>query len=187
MKYLFMPVLFLLVAGTTSAQAMTIQKAEITHNGGRYYIYFDVIIEADKATVSKYMDDYMAWPQWSSVVQKVTVLEKIDDRSSLLELELNSCLFIFCRTLSKTEKVTRISDGHLVTLTTRGNADFRYAREIWKASAEGDRTRLVYDAVMEPDIFVLPFMRNWVISSRIRKELKRSIEQLEQLAHSVAP
>lgn len=185
MKILIMPVL-LLLATTASVQAMTIQQADVRYSNGRYNIYFDVIIEADKGTVAKYMDDYTAWPQWSSVVTKVAVLEKTDERHSLLALELNSCLFIFCRTLKKTEKVTRIASGHLVTLTTRDNRDFRYAREIWKASAKGRRTQLVYDAVMEPG-FSVPLFRNWIISSRIRKELKSSIEQLEKIARTPEP
>ncbi len=173
----------LLLAVSAGTQAMTIQQADVSHSNGRYYIYFNVLIDADYKTVSRYMDDYSAWTQWSSVVQKVTLLHKVDGRSSLLQLQLNSCLFIFCRTLNKTEKVTRIASGHLITLTTKDNPDFRYAREIWKATAEAQQTRLVYDAVMEPG-FTIPLFRNWIISSRIRKEFKRSIAQLEKIARS---
>jgi len=169
-----------------SAQAMTVKHTDIRHQNGRYYVHFNVLINADKHTVSTLMDDYNSWPQWSSVVNKVTILKQTDARTSLVKLKLNSCLLFFCKSLKKLQTVTRIAPGHLVTITTKGNKDFRYAREVWHASAEGGNTRLVYDAVMEPDFFVPPLMGRWLISSRIRKALQQSIAKLEQMAHHPA-
>jgi hypothetical protein len=168
------------------AQAMTVKHADIRHQNGRYYVQFNVLINADKDTVSTLMDDYNSWPQWSSVVRKVIILKQTDTRTSLLKLKLNSCLLFFCKSLDKQQTVTRVAAGHLVTLTTKNNTDFRYAREVWHASAEGNHTRLLYDAVMEPDFFVPPLMGRWIISSRIRQALQQSIAKLEQMAHDSA-
>lgn len=171
---------------TGNTYAMTVKHADIRHQNGRYYVQFNVLIEADKKTVASLMDDYSTWPQWSSVVKKVTVIKQTDARTTLMKLRLNSCLLFFCKSLNKHQTVTRVASGHLVTLTTENNNDFHYAREVWHASAEGDNTRLVYDAVMEPDFFVPPLMGRWIISSRIRKALQQSIAKLEQIAHHPA-
>lgn len=172
---------------SSSTYAMTVKHTDIRHQNGRYYIQFNVLIEADKNTVASLMDDYSRWPEWSSVVSKVAILKQTDGRTSLVKLKLNSCLLFICKSLKKLQTVTRVAPGHLVTLTTKDNKDFKYAREVWHASAVGPRTRLVYDAVMEPDFFVPPLMGRWLISSRIRKALQQSIAKLEQMAHHSAP
>lgn len=183
MRGLFM-IITLCCIGST--HAMTVKHTDIRYQDGRYYVQFNVLINADKHTVAGLMDDYSRWPQWSSVVKKVTVIKQTDARTTLVKLKLNSCLLFFCKSLKKLQTVTRVAPGHLITLTTKDNKDFHYAREVWYASAEGGDTRLIYDAVMEPDFFVPPLVGRWLISSRIRKALQQSIVKLEQLAHHPA-
>lgn len=192
-----LPACLLLLLVCNPALATETHSTSVTHASGRYTVHFDVLINADTNVVRHLMMDIHSWPRWSELVTGVKVLERQASNRFLVAVDFYSCAFVFCRSLKRIETVTIDEAGNIIAEATPrtggsteddepANHDFRYAREHWQVSPEGAKTRVRYDAVLEPDFFIPPLIGPAIMKSTIRRELLDSVRSLEHLAGSAA-
>ena len=185
----------LLLLGSAAVLATEVQSTSVQHQAGRYTVHFEVLIDADTQVVRHLMMDIHSWPRWSGLVTGVKVLERQSHNRFLVKVDFHSCAFVFCRDLTRIETVTIDEQGNIRTaaipLTDDDNDendhDFRYAEEQWQVIEAKGKTRVRYDAVLEPDIFIPPLIGPAIMKSTIRRELLGSLRSLERIASRADP
>ena len=162
--------------------AKTILYTLVSYHEGRYRVVFDVIIDAQHQRVREIMADYEGWPRFSSVIEEVRRITVNDNGSETVRMSLHLCLWLYCKNLVKTGELVVRGNGDIVVTGLPAQSDFRYASERWRTLAVEDKTRVKYQAELEPDFFVPPLIGPLYLKSRIRRELDATTLRLEQLA-----
>ena len=172
----------LLLSFLHSGWAAEVRAVTVSEEHGRYTATFDAVIDAPIDEALRLMLTPGLWPQLSSIIIDAKVLENDDNGLRKVSVTFYDCIFIFCKTIHKTEDVTIKADGHIESQAIPEQSDFSYAHEDWHVFAEGDRTHIRYKTEMVPDFFVPPLIGPYVIKSHMRSQLIHIAENLEKLA-----
>lgn len=172
----------LLLTALPPGWAAEVRSVSVSEKDNHYIADFDAVIDAPIGEALRLMLTPGVWPQLSPLIIDAKVLEKGDNGPRKVSVTFYDCIFIFCKTVHKTEDVTIGTDGHIESEAIPGQSDFRYAHEDWHIFAEGDRTRVRYKSEMVPDFFVPPLIGPYFIKSHMRSQLIHIAENLEKLA-----
>ena len=90
---------------------------------------------------------------------------------------------MLCRKVRKVSTVSINAYGAIVYTTVPAQSDFKRGREQVIIMAQSPRrTRVTYNAALEPDFFVPPLIGTWLIKRHVRQNLEESMERVEELA-----
>ncbi len=169
------------------ARAFDIEVLEVTAQGKRFDISFDVVIDADTQRAREYLHDHEQWPRLSDNVSESTLLETFADGRRRIRLVFRTCILVFCKTIRQVKDVTSNSEGVLVTENVAGLSDFAAGHEIWRILVHGTRTRVRYSGTLEPAFRVPPVIGPWIVKRKLRQRLVATARRLEQLAAAATP
>ena len=170
-----------LLAWTPVLPAAQIVSTAVTHEGRRYRVDFDVLLDAPAARLWPQLIDYEQLARLSERVVEIRVLSARHEPLRVF-IALRPCVLIFCRTIRRTVDVRPIEHGHILSLADPQRGDFRYSLERWQLAPQGRRTRLRYQGEVEPRFFVPPLIGPWLIKRVVREELETTARKLEALA-----
>ena len=90
-----------------------------------------------------------------------------------------------CAYLSRAGRnVYQSASCDLLAIIVPGQSDFKYGTTIWKITARGRRTLLVYEASMQPDFFIPPMIGRYLVQKKLKDELLVSFSRIECCASS---
>ena len=158
-----------------------VQSVTVSEKDGRYTASFDAVIDAPLDKSRRLMLTPGRWPQLSPIIVDAKTLEKSGDMPSKVSITFYDCIFIFCKTIHKTEDITILADGRIESLAIPEQSDFSYAREDWHIFAEDGRTHIHYKTEMVPTFFVPPLIGPYFIKSHLRAHLIHIANNLEML------
>ena len=164
-----------------AASGANFERAEVTHETGRYQLRFVVDLSAATAAVRALLTDYDHLDRLSAHIVESRRLTA-GDGGARVRIVLEACVFVFCKTVRRVMAVETRANGDILTLADPAESDFRHAREIWQVNPQDRGTRLVYEAEFEPSFFVPPLIGPWLIKSRLRGALEEIATRLEDLA-----
>lgn len=173
----------LTVSFAASAFAYEIEALDVTHNDGHYTVNFSVRLAAPPDKVRALSTDYANLAQLSDLVAESRVLA-ISGNTTRLKLVLRACVLFFCKSVSRVEDVVAEANGDITTRALPEQSDFRLATERWRILPEGNGTRFIYRAEVEPDFFVPPIIGPFVMRRVMERELRESAVRFEQLIGS---
>lgn len=163
-----------------AALGASFERAEVTHEAGRYRLRFVVDLAAATPAVRALLTDYDHLDRLSAHIiesQRLTA-----GGGSRVRIVLEACVLVFCKTVRRVMAVETRANGDILTLADPAHSDFHHAREIWQVNPSDRGTRLVYEAEFEPSFFVPPLIGPWLIKSRLRGALEEIATRLEDLA-----
>ncbi len=162
--------------------AADIRRLETTHDGDRYRLAFEVVLDAERDRVWNIMTDYDRLPRVSKVIVESRVLEQHGDNRHRVGVTFRACVLIFCKTMKKVVDIQARPRDDIVVTGDPALSDFRYSVEHWQVSVEGSNTRLLYTAEMIPDFFIPPLIGPWVVKHFLQNEIKTTAITVEALA-----
>lgn len=164
-----------------AASGANFERAEVTHETGRYHLQFVVDLAAATPAVRALLTDYDHLDRLSTNIIESRRLAAGDDQSRV-RIVLEACVFVFCKTVRRVMAVETRTNGDILTLADPTESDFRHAREFWQVNPHGRGTRLTYEAEFEPSFFIPPLIGPWLIKSRLRGAIEEIATRLEDLA-----
>lgn len=164
------------------AAPATILRTEATHDGDRYKLTFEVVLNAERDKVWSIMTDYNRLTRVSKVIVESRILKKEDENRHRVGVTLHACVLIFCKTMKKVVDIQAWPQNDIIVIGDPALSDFSYSVERWRVVAEGAKTRLYYSAEMVPDFFIPPLIGPWLMKSFLQKEIKATAIQVEALA-----
>lgn len=174
----------LLLASTVAApvRAADIRILEVDDHQGRYTVMYEALLDAPREIIYAAIVNPARWPQLSRIVTAAEILGELPDGRRTISVTFHDCILIFCQTVHKNEALHTSADGDIDTLAIPEQSDFSYAREHWRVSAEGRRTRIQYQAEMTPSFYVPPMIGAYILKAKIRSLLLHITANLEALA-----
>ena len=170
------------IAAADFAEAANVVETRVSHDDGRYLVKFTVRIDADKASVLRHLTDYAHYTRLSDSITESRIVRTYSPTRVRIAVRLDSCMLIFCKVLNIVREVETLDNGDIVTVADPAESDFSEARERWRISEDTGATRLTYYAELVPSFYVPPLIGPWLLKSRIRRELRTTVERLERLA-----
>ena len=172
----------LLAAALRPAWGADVQTVNVSEKDGRYTMSFDAVIDVPVDEALRLMLTPGLWPQLSPIIIDAKVLAKDDSGPRKVRVTFYACVFIFCKTIHKTEDITIGTNGHIESLAVPEQSDFSYAHEDWHFLDQHGRTHIHYETEMVPSFFVPPLIGPYIIKSRMEYQLIHTADNLEKLA-----
>ncbi|MHB1951300.1 MAG: SRPBCC family protein [Acidiferrobacteraceae bacterium] len=153
---------------------------QVTDHDGYYDLRFQVVVPAPVERVRALVTDYAHLQRLVPDIVRSTLLPA---RHGLkLRVVFRACVWIFCKTVTKTEWVNSAPGGVITTRAIPSQSDFRYAVERWRIARAGDGTLISYRGVAAPKFHVPPVIGPWLIRTVMERELSRSVARLRRLS-----
>ncbi|MDX1489219.1 MAG: hypothetical protein R3268_13500 [Acidiferrobacterales bacterium] len=164
------------------AMALDIRDLEITHEGDRYRVHFDVVVPVLSARAQALLGDYHQWPNLSDTMTESRLLQTYPDGRQRVRVVFHSCVLLFCKDVSQTKELDNRQDGEIRAVVVPAQSDFRYGWEHWQIRPAKDLTRIQYRAEFVPAFALPPVIGPWILKTKLRQQLILTVERLELLA-----
>lgn len=164
------------------ARGAEVAALEVAHAQGRYTVHFDVRLAAPRARLERYLTDYGKYDEYFESITESKVLTGSPGGLQRIRLRAYGCILFFCRTVTMVKDIAEQEPGEILAHIDPAVSDFEEATEHWRILADGNQTRLQYDAELVPEFFVPPLIGPWLLKNNIRASLLSGAEKLEALA-----
>ena len=172
---------------SASVAAVEVRSVEVRAERGRYIVHGESLVAAPRAFVFSVLADYDHFDRLAGGITETRWLPAADDGPPLAYTRIETCVWFFCRRLEKVERVRLLPPDRVVTEVLPERSDFRYSVAAWTLLEAGEQTRVIYDAVFEPDFWVPPLIGPWAIKRKLRLSAEQMGGVIEQLQHTAPP
>jgi hypothetical protein len=159
-----------------------LNHAEVTEDNGIFQLQFTTIIDAPAEYVKQVLTDFSHIYRLNPSIIESEVLPSKQSDETKIRTKVLACAPVFCREVERVEIVRTLASGDLQADIIPELSEFRSGQAIWKITDMDDKSKLVYEATLEPDFYVPPVVGIPVISSSLKKELINTFERLERIA-----
>ena len=163
------------------AHALSPVTLDVSIVAGIYRVKFDALLDAPVEDVARVLTDYVGYVSLDPQIRSSEVVGTAPDGVPLVKTRVRACAGFFCRDVQRVERVT-FEDGVLVARALPERSDLRssVARTEWRA--EGDRTRVIYEAEFTPDFWVPTVISRNYAGRLLRKSVLELFENVEERA-----
>ena len=169
-----------------AVQGATIRTVEVERDGPRYTLVSDTYLAAPQSAVFRVLTDYDQFERISSAFEESHYLEPDSDGTPLVYTRVEGCVWFFCKSLERVERLEFEPPGYIVTTALPDRSDFRYSRSEWELEPEGEGgTRVIYRLEMEPDFWVPPLLGPLIIKRRLVNGGEDAVQRIEVLAQQL--
>jgi hypothetical protein len=92
------------------------------------------------------------------------------------------CIALFCIEIDRVEDVRELGHDTLQVSTIPTPGSFTSGHAEWKILGIEGRTRVIYQAQMEPDFYIPPLIGRYLVKQKLRKSILASLAKIECIA-----
>ena len=179
---------FLLVAVSvcyvSASLPATLRTVDVSRQQDRYRVVADTHLAASPAAVYKVLLDFDddRYQRISEIYKESSYLPPDSDGTPLVYTRVEGCLLLYCRSMSRVERLEVVTPQFIRSRTIPERSDFKYSLSEWTFAAEGEGTRVTYLMEMEPSFWLPPFVGPWFLKRTLLRGAPAAIDQIELLA-----
>ena len=167
--------------GCAPAWALEVVGNRAGRDGEAFTFRLEVLIDAPRQPLVAVLTDFDRIHELHRRMVTSRDLGEVAPGVVEVYTELEGCVAFFCRTLHRTERVRSTPDG-LLAQDVLGRGDFEFGQTRWSFSAEGERTRLVYETTVRPGFWVPPLLGPTMLAKITRRTTIEMLEAAERKA-----
>ena len=172
----------LILVQPLSLFAYELNHAVVTEDKGIFHLQFTTIIDAPAEYVRQVLTDFTHIYRLNPSVIESEVLPSQQSDETEVRTKVLACAAIFCREVERVEIVRILASGDLQADIVPERSEFRSGKAIWKITALDSRSKLEYEATLEPDFFIPPVIGISVIGKSLKKEVINTFDRVERIA-----
>jgi hypothetical protein len=177
-------VLLLCLGNVGSLEAAELINLDVDHEEGIFTVRLEMELDVTADLVRQVLTNYDQLYRVNPFIVESRLLSSLDDGYARVFTRMESCVLFFCSEFTRVENVYQSATGDLLAVIVPGQSDFKYGTAIWKITARGRRTLLVYEASMQPDFFIPPMIGRYLVQKKLKDELLVSFKRIEWCASS---
>lgn len=179
-RYHLLPLfgILLLLSGSPAGE---ITHSYVDYEDGHYLVRLVMKIEADMETVYSLLTDFDQLTKLNDSI-KVSRLLHSNDKQHRILIEMEGCVWIFCRRVNQVQQVTEMGMGYIKAVTLPDQSDMEYGRVLWHIQQQDNVTVISYSADVIPAFFVPPLIGPYLMKDRLLEEAEKTIRGIERLA-----
>ena len=166
----------------TSAIAYELDHAKVTQDEGVFHLQFSTIINAPADYVRRVLTDFAHIYRLNPSIVESEVLPSKRSDETKVRTKVLACASVFCREIERVEIVRILASGDLRADIVPETSEFRSGQAIWKITDMGDKSKLEYEASLEPDFFIPPIIGIAIIGSSLKNEVINTFGRVERIA-----
>ncbi len=148
--------------------------------GDDYRLTLDARIDAPLDFVFATFTDYDRLTRLSPAIRESRIVEHVAPGVERLRTRTRLCVLFICRTMLQVQDMRATPPG-AIDAHVLDHGDFHGGEAVWRYGAEGDATRLRFEARLTPAFWVPPIIGPLVIHHVLVGEAERTIEGFERL------
>ena len=164
------------------AYAVHIDELQVSETQGVYRINLVSQVQAPVHYVHDVLTDYKHIYRLDPTIIDSEILASPDDDVVRVRTRISDCIAFFCMTLDRVEDVRELENGGLESTLVPALGNFKSGYSEWKLVGQGRRTRITYQARLEPDFFVPPLIGSYFVKQKLRKRVLTSMARIECIA-----
>ena len=168
-------------------RAAELDEVSVARRGDAYEIRVEILMPVAAERVRSVLTDYAHIYRLNPSITETEVLGTVDEGVVRVRTRAETCVMAFCVEAERVEDVRELASGHLRATIVPELSDFSHGTAHWHISPEGPGTRIVYRALMEPDIFVPPLVGSYLLKRVLRREIIATFTRLECIAGAATP
>jgi hypothetical protein len=153
----------------------------------RYNLSSQAYVAATPENVYRVLADYDLFMQFTSAFVETYNLPPDREGRPRFYTRMEGCVLMFCKSFERRGHLLLEPHSEIVAIADPELSDFKYCRERWHLSPEGDGTVLTYTFEMEPDFWVPPVIGPYLIKRTLRDDGRDAIDRIEALAQGREP
>ncbi|MDH5180601.1 MAG: hypothetical protein OEZ39_14850 [Gammaproteobacteria bacterium] len=177
-KGLFLTGLWIFVS---PASAGNVVYSHVEYRDGHYLLQLEMQVRADADAVYDVLVDFNYIYTLNDTIKQSKLLES-KDKVHKVYIQTEGCIWIFCRAVRQTQKITEQPDRHLLSETIPEQSDLKFGRTLWHIRERDDESIISYRADFVPDFWVPPLIGPWLMKKRLLEEGKKTIYGIERRA-----
>ncbi len=168
------------------ASTATIESIEVDNKDGIYSLHAETRLSASPEAIHAVLTDYEHFGRISSVYKEYGYLEPQPDGTPTVFTRMEGCILkIFCKSMTRVERLEISSPNHIRTVTLPEHSDFKHSVSEWLIEEDGSGTRMVYLLEMEPDFWVPPLIGPRILQRTLSRGGSDAVDRIERLALEV--
>jgi hypothetical protein len=164
------------------AYAVHIDELQVNETQGIYRINLVMQMQAPVKYVHDVLTDYKHIYRLDPTIIDSGILASPADDVVRVRTRISDCIGFFCLTLDRVEDVRELENGGLESTIVPALSNFRSGHSVWRLAGHGRRTRITYQARLEPDFFIPPLIGSYFIKKKLRKRVLTSMARIECIA-----
>lgn len=171
-----------------ASPALALDEADVSieKEGRAYRIHMAFEVPARVDQIKSVLTDFAHPSRLSSAVTAREVLGE-QDGAVRVRTEFRDCVVFFCKTMMLVHDVSVSAIEVRADVVAEGS-DFRNGFLRWSINGLGDgSSRVVFNAVMEPDFFVPPLIGSFLVGKALRKQALATAQNLVREAPRERP
>ncbi|MGB5582259.1 MAG: hypothetical protein WBO93_01460 [Gammaproteobacteria bacterium] len=165
-----------------SVLAYDLNASVVTEDKGIFHIKISAIIEAPAEQIRQALSDYTHIYRLSPSIIESEVLPSSKKGEKKVKTKLLFCNSVFCRKVERVDIVRTLPSGNLQAEIVPELSDFQSGLAEWKIIPMGDRSGLVYEANIEPDFYIPPFVGTFFVKNSLEDEFINTFDRVEIIA-----
>jgi len=170
-----------------TAGSAEVRSVEVLVEDGRYHLTSEFVIDADQDDLYAVLTDYELFKKFSSAIVASNNVEPDATGRPQFYTRMQGCVLIYCHTFERQGYLLLKPKYDIIALSDPEKSDFKFSRERWRLSSEGDSTLMIYEFEMEPRFWVPPFVGPYVIKYVLKSGSTRAVHRIGALARGEEP
>ncbi|WP_017926691.1 SRPBCC family protein [Thioalkalivibrio sp. HL-Eb18] len=161
------------------ATAVDVLDQQLDTHDHEYRLEVTFLVDVPPEALWSYLTDYNALDRYSQSIRTSRVVSQTDDEV-VVESVVDSCVFVFCRTIRRHERVTEHYPDRIDADVDPEHSNLRAGSTRWELEPAAHGTQLTVHMHIEPDFWVPGFIgKTRIQRATIREtsELLRFIER----------
>lgn len=165
--------------------ASQLEHLEVTHVGKRYQVVMHASMETSADKAYAVFTDYTRLPEINTAIIKAEAIDGADAPAQRVHTQVKVCVMGFCRVFDQVQDMLKTPPEHLRAEVIPEVSNLRYGTASWRIWDEGERAKLIFEAVVEPDFWVPPLIGPWLIERKLASEAEDTANGIERLANTL--
>lgn len=168
-----------LVMGQAGAGELV--RLHVDNGGNTYNVYMEMIVHAPPERVTAVLTDYKNIARLNPSITHSEVLPSTDGLTRVLT-RMEGCVFFYCVEIERIEGVSVLDNGDLKAVIEPAEGGFKSGTAHWQVLDEGEHSRVIYSAALEPDFWIPELIGPSVVRANLGEEIRTSFRHLEYYA-----
>lgn len=169
---------------STSTAASQLIRLEVDQKADVYEITVEMTVSAPVEQVRAILTDYANLDRLNASITSSRILDVGGDGTVRVMTRIKNCILFFCMNMKKVEDVSEDAEGRIVVDIVPDSSSFRSGRATWEFKSAGHATRVIHHALLEPGLWIPPWIGTAILKDTLRRELQESFETLDCLAQT---
>jgi len=152
---------------------------EVGHEGETFTVRLEMKLDVTAEHVHQVLTDYHQLHRLHPSIVESRILPSPGGGYSRVFTRMESCVLFFCSEITRVEDVYQSASGDLLAIIVPEQSDFKTGTAVWRMAEHGKYTVLVYEASMQPDIFIPPMIGIYLVKEKIKDDLLVSFKRIE--------